>query len=714
METLCFCMPLKLLRFNIFIIRMVRNYKKKRDHPGYTTESLAEAKSVVIDRGEPLRKTAKKYNIPKSTLQRWCKTDGGGPSHVGSGRKTTLTAEDEKYLIEAITYAGDLGWPLDSEQICDIVEQYVSTTGMNTVFKNGRPGRDWVEIFRKRHANVLTQRKPEYVTIARAKGLTVEVIDSFFEMVDQKLSELGIKDKRLQTYNCDETGLGTDPKTKKVYFRRGIKDAQQLQPTEGKSMYTVLYCGNAAGDLMSPYVVYKAKNLHSSWLTGGPEGTTYNTSHSGWMEETTFEQWLKDVFIPHVTHVAKPIVLFYDGHGSHMTYNSVKAAKDADIIIICLPPHTSGALQPLDVGVFKGAKSCWREILKNFYRETRLTAVKKEHFPTLLKKLHKYMVEHPGSLVNGFAKSGLCPLDKSRVPKEKIILAETVTSPSVTSPISSVVTPSSSMTTPVRNSSPVTPSEQMSPTASSSSKNNLALTPKSAMRKSVVRGLNPKVSGSTITALQNAKTRRKKVQRLEGEIMTEESAMNRLKEAEEEKRSKKTKPKKPKVKKEKQNQKKTTPTHFIDPPVVVEEANGVQQDPEPQEVTRIVNKVYKGYKNYDCDVITTGAQVGDNSPYQCDRSGIRCGDFVLAKFEGPRVDYRYVCTILTTNDEDNYVAQGLRSSDMERKNFYIKEADISMIAKKDIIGILKHPMMEQDRSGALYYVFDNEIDVLEM
>ena len=46
-----------------------------------------------------------------------------------------------------------------------------------------------------------------------------------------------------------------------------------------------------------------------------------------------------------------------------MTYGTVKLAIKNQIIIICLPPHTSHALQPLDVGVFKGLKADWRRIL---------------------------------------------------------------------------------------------------------------------------------------------------------------------------------------------------------------------------------------------------------------------------------------------------------------------------------------------------------------
>ena len=67
----------------------------------------------------------------------------------------------------------------------------------------------------------------------------------------------------------------------------------------------------------------------------------------------------------------KPIFLFFDGHGFHLTYATVKAAMDDQIIMICLPPRTSHALQPLDVAVFKPLKDKWRTTLLRFCQKQK-------------------------------------------------------------------------------------------------------------------------------------------------------------------------------------------------------------------------------------------------------------------------------------------------------------------------------------------------------
>ena len=52
---------------------------------------------------------------------------------------------------------------------------------------------------------------------------------------------------------------------------------------------------------------------------------------------------------------------------------------------MCLPPHTSQCLQPLDVGFFHPFKMIWKDELKNWARASKYKPVTKAVFPTLLK-----------------------------------------------------------------------------------------------------------------------------------------------------------------------------------------------------------------------------------------------------------------------------------------------------------------------------------------
>ena len=267
--------------------------------------------------------------------------------------------------------------------------------------------------FEKRNAHILTRRKPELLTASRAKALTLPTLQAFFEMWGALLEDLELQSSPERIFNCDETGLNSDQAGEKVYIKKGCKDAYLKTVNSVKTTYTVLFCSSARGEYLPPFVVYKAKHLYQSWMMGGPRGTGYAVTDSGWMEDGVFQNWFTQKFVKQTEHLVKPIILTFDGHASHLTYTVVKAAKDNGIQIVALPPNTSHALQPLDVGVFKSIKTNWKKILQVWFTESRLQAVDKNTFPVLLQKL--FCTLNPQHAINAFRASGLFPVDMNAV-----------------------------------------------------------------------------------------------------------------------------------------------------------------------------------------------------------------------------------------------------------------------------------------------------------
>lgn len=159
-----------------------------------------------------------------------------------------------------------------------------------------------------------------------------------------------------------------------MFFKKSSKDRYLLTPTSGKAMYTVLVCGSTSGLFMSPLVVFKGLHvwvLYGSWHENASECTVYNNSRSGcWMTVDVFKNKFKKHFAIFVSGKNKPVLLLFDGHGSHLTCNTVQSATENSIIISCIPASTRHALQLLDVGLFYPMKVRWRKILLCFYHGT--------------------------------------------------------------------------------------------------------------------------------------------------------------------------------------------------------------------------------------------------------------------------------------------------------------------------------------------------------
>ena len=213
-------------------------------------------------------------------------------------------------------------------------------------------------------------RSLEILTKACSTNLLKDNLNKFYEVVRALYEGTGLLDATNASeriYNLDETGCNTNPCRKKLFFAKSACDVYMLAPNCRKTMYTVLFTGNAAGEYLPPMIVYKGKNMYESWTLGGPDGCKFANTYSSWMEDHVFENWFHGSFVPAVAEKEKPVVVFLDGHGSHLTYKTVVTAVAEKIEIVCLPPHTSHALQPMDITVFGPWKNNWRSLLQKYY-----------------------------------------------------------------------------------------------------------------------------------------------------------------------------------------------------------------------------------------------------------------------------------------------------------------------------------------------------------
>ena len=128
---------------------MPRTYVRKK--PAIDKDKMMEACDQVLKGDMTICAAAKHFEVSKTTLQRCLKE----PAKLVQGRNTDLTATEEKYIVLAIQYCSDLGWPLGKDQVLDLVAEYVKSTNKKTRFKKGRPGNEWFMAFKKRHQSAL-------------------------------------------------------------------------------------------------------------------------------------------------------------------------------------------------------------------------------------------------------------------------------------------------------------------------------------------------------------------------------------------------------------------------------------------------------------------------------------------------------------------------------------------------------------------------------
>lgn len=207
---------------------------------------------------------------------------------------------------------------------------------------------------------------------------------------------------------------------KKIITKRGTKYPERVM-NSSKAAVSIMMACTAAGEILPPYVVYKAQNLFDTWIQSGPKGARYNRSQSGWFDCTIFEDWVTSMIIPFFENKPGKKCLIGDNLSSHLSIDLIRKCYEKDIHFIFLPANSTHITQPLDVAFFRPMKIAWRNIILQWKKTDgrNQSSIPKGCFPKLLSKLMENLKENgSANVISGFRKTGINPFDPSAVLKK--------------------------------------------------------------------------------------------------------------------------------------------------------------------------------------------------------------------------------------------------------------------------------------------------------
>ena len=143
---------------------------------------------------------------------------------------------------------------------------------------------------------------------------------------------------------------------------------------------TMLCCASAAGFPLPPMIIFAKSFPGGQYRFNGPDDALYAKSESGWIDMELFIAWFKKIFLKFAVP-QRPLLLLIDGHKSHMSLELVDLCWANNVILFCLPPHTTCVLQPLDVSVFKSLKYHFQNLFDPSHLQRKILLLPKEIFP---------------------------------------------------------------------------------------------------------------------------------------------------------------------------------------------------------------------------------------------------------------------------------------------------------------------------------------------
>ena len=147
--------------------------------------------------------------------------------------------------------------------------------------------------------------------------------------------------------------------SKSLLVHRGTQQVNEVSSGSDHEYITVLTACSAAGDILLPFVLYKGKNLYQQWIMGGPVGTFYGVSESGWMDSINFLSWFHNQFMSAVHPLTEsgPVVLILDGHYSHVSLELLSLLEITTFISCVYHPTLCAIFKCRFVCCFKKASA---------------------------------------------------------------------------------------------------------------------------------------------------------------------------------------------------------------------------------------------------------------------------------------------------------------------------------------------------------------------
>ena len=407
-------------------MQMGRSYVRKSTRGSWCEESMQQA-MLALDQGMPLKTCAAQFNVPRNTLRRhWTKKLKKQPGCTHLGRQSILGPSVEKDLIDYIMNLEEKGFGLTPTDVRELAFDYAERNNIPHTFDKElkAAGLDWWSGFRLCHRTMLSIRKPEALSLARAAAMNKPAITKYFDILEREMQRLGITNKPSCIYNCDESGLSLVPDTCRVVARKGKRNVYQVTSAERGVLTTVLPCYNAAGYYVPPMIVYKGKRVTDGLKKDMPDGTRIAMSDTGYMNMDLFQTWLEH-FKKNLQEPNSPALLILDGHGSHVkAIDGLKYAERNNISIVCLPPHTTHWTQPLDRCYFKPLKSNYAHECRKFMRDNPGTVITRYNFGKLFSAAY-YKTSSMAVAVDSFRSTGIYPLNKDIFPDDVFAPSQT-------------------------------------------------------------------------------------------------------------------------------------------------------------------------------------------------------------------------------------------------------------------------------------------------
>jgi len=326
-----------------------------------------------------IRKSAAQYGVSWTTVRDRAK--GAIPRQIKDANNQILSSLEEGVIARMCHTLYGWGWPCRTFQLRFMAISVLRARGVTTPL-----GKNWNSAFLRRNPDLkykICGPRDRSRTLAQNH----EIFEHWFDMYERVKLELGVFDD--DVYNMDEKGvmMGISGKLN-IIIPKTAKNPNHSGGSGNREWVTSTECVSLTGRKLPSWTIFKGKTNQDKWHATmkriGQENSGYHIcfSENGWTNNELGVEYLEKHFDPHtkLQIKGKSRILILDGHDSHISMKAIQFAVINNIILLCLPPHSTHMLQPLDVGVFGPVGQAYKTGVASKYQWGTAYIIDKCHF----------------------------------------------------------------------------------------------------------------------------------------------------------------------------------------------------------------------------------------------------------------------------------------------------------------------------------------------
>jgi hypothetical protein len=389
--------------------------QQRNTQTSYTESDLQLALfNFQSQRVQSENRAASIYNVPRKTLSD--RRAGKRARRDCEANLKRLGKLEEEAIVKRILEESARGFAPTKPDVRVMADKLLHERASNPVGKN------WVDNFIKRTPELRTRWSRPY-DHQRAACEDPAAIQRWYDLVKRTKEKWGIVDDDI--YNFDETGfiMGKILSQLVITGSEGSGKKKRIQPGN-RQWVTVIQGVGALGRRLPPFVIFAGKVLIDVWFKDLPPDWVLEVSPNGWTNNQLALAWLEHFD----THTKRHTVggyrlLIIDGHESHCSVDFQDLCKEKNIILLCMPAHSSHLLQPLDVACFSPLKRKYGDVISGLARN-RTSYISKETFLPAFKTAFEQSITKE-NIQAGFRGAGLVPHDPQAVLSKLDVVVQT-------------------------------------------------------------------------------------------------------------------------------------------------------------------------------------------------------------------------------------------------------------------------------------------------